>query len=241
VTVVEQIDKLRILSRKKDQAQVTLNDKRAFQTRVRQLEAILEEWTPLFQLFVEFKENGICEHLTIRHAGFCHRTLTDLLKAVEGGNYGSISLDAPSLKLFNDLGQSFRDELRSELEKSWKNFVRDLERNALGERFLEQYDYGDSSATVRQLQTLLAQLKALGNQLPLEKGSRAIADVRNVFDALKCGVLQLPEDGMPDEVRTFLTQARSPNGAPLSNLSEKVLEWLKEHRADGKFQVRVDL
>jgi hypothetical protein len=247
MTLDEQLKKLEELAQKKSLAQQSMSDRHAFLTRVRQLEVTLDKWKPLVGVAREFREREICDRFKVQYADLCLSKLNDLMNAVRNGEYGTKKEDPPSLRMFWDFEREFAKKLRVTLDKIWTDHLKELENTAIGDRILEQFDYGDSSTTVGQLRELRRQLLASGGRLPGFdtagdfNRNRLASDIESVLsttEVIKKGVMQLPDDGMPDDVRAFLSEAKSTKGAPLSLLSENVLEWLKTHGADGMFQVR---
>lgn len=236
MTLTEQLKELQALSAQKRWALQGIRDMQAFNTRVNELEATYNRWEPKYKLYREFKNRGICKSLNVQYAAALKSQLQSLKGSVNDGTYGTANEDPPNMRVFAELGPEFLDKLTSQLLQSWGTYLKTLEATAVGDRILEQYDYGVHSQTVNKLKILISNLRTQAGQLPQRVDM--IEDVAKLAAAINEGVGTLPTDPLPDDVREFLSQAKTNEGASLALLTEDVLCWLKSHGADSMFQVR---
>lgn len=92
-------------------------------------------------------------------------------------------------------------------------------------------DFRSAARSIRMTQTKLMELRG-----SLPSGENTFTRLQELGEQLKEAWKKL--ENVPANVMKFLRQSSSPDGAPLSLLEEKVLEWIREHNLEGSFKVR---
>ncbi|REE17143.1 hypothetical protein B0G71_0081 [Paraburkholderia sp. BL27I4N3] len=96
-------------------------------------------------------------------------------------------------------------------------------------------DTTENRQRIREYEVIYTRLQQIGQSLPSDVA--AISEVETLSLSLSAAYGKIDFD-VPEAVRLFLDGANSATGAPLSLLTEEVLDWLKCRQEDGLYSVR---
>lgn len=125
------------------------------------------------------------------------------------------------------------------LSAQWVGFVRqDVRLPAVSEELLRALESLGAAfrQDCEQIRNLRASIENLSERQLPEKGdvdrlAIAARELQRAWEGLGSGTLT-------DDVRDFLMNTGAPEGAPLSNLTGEVLEWLAQHSLIERFIIR---
>ncbi|MCB1129532.1 MAG: hypothetical protein KDN05_00285 [Verrucomicrobiae bacterium] len=116
------------------------------------------------------------------------------------------------------------DNLERDLRVIWTKFISD-ERPAY-EMFNAFSALPQCTTPLRELQRLSGVLDGLRKTLPLSPA--AIEEVRSTAARMREHINSLGLDGEPAEMVAFLKKCSGPDGAPLTDLTPEVFQWIKD-------------
>lgn len=126
--------------------------------------------------------------------------------------------------------------LETSAKSGWKRYV--LERitsDPPGTVKSRTADTIENRQRIRDYELIYVRLQQVSQSLPGDVA--AISEVESLSGSLITAYGKIDFD-VPETVRFFLDGANSIEGAPLSLLTEEVLDWLKSRQEDGLYSIR---
>lgn len=126
--------------------------------------------------------------------------------------------------------------LEASAKSGWKAYVvEQITSDSPGTIKSRMADTTENRQRIREYEVIYSRMQQTSQSLP--GGVAAIGEVESLSRSLSTAYGKIDFD-VPEAVRYFLDGANSTVGAPLSLLTEEVLDWLKSRQEDGLYSIR---
>ncbi|MGF6923885.1 hypothetical protein [Paraburkholderia sp. 40] len=126
--------------------------------------------------------------------------------------------------------------LETSAKSGWKAYVvQKITSDPPGTVKSRTADTRENRQRIRDYEVIYARLQHCSQSLPDDLS--AIGEVESLSQSLTAAYGKIDFD-VPEAVRLFLHGANSTAGAPLSLLTEEVMNWLKTRQEDGLYSIR---